>query len=281
MKNVFSINITTNETEADKFAARKISDELQRKTDEMDETISSIQDSAAIPAWLTIVAYICGGFAAIVIMNFISSAIKGEFAQAYENAGWLIYAGAVCLVFAIVVAVYKRYKYKSTENAPAVQSAIAQSEKLTERCYEDLGVPDGAGNIDIFIEAFKSKNGKVKKATSLFRYLNIDCKIYRDDYNLYLADISKVYAFPLSNLKEIVAVNKNATFNGWHKQEPFNKGYYKQFKIKCNNYGTFFVKPHYSIRFTAFGEEYEIVIPGYELENFKKYVNLNVTGEIK
>ena len=279
MKNAFSINVTTNENGADKFKVKKLSEELTRRKEQSENTITDITRAASIPRWLEWVAIILGGFGLIVFASLLEALTDVGFATAYKNAGWLFYAGGASLIVALIIFILRTYKKRTTLNSPAVRDTLSESERLVYRCYEDLGVPYDADDVDIFAEGFKTKNGKTKRAGMFFQYLNVACKIYRDGDNLYIADTDGVYAFPIVNFTGIVAVKKNATFNCWTKQQPFNKPPYKQYKVRHNNYGMFFVKPYYSVRFTALNEEYEIVIPSYEMDTLQKYVTLNVVYE--
>lgn len=279
MKNAFSLNVTTNENETDKFKVKKLSEELARKKEQSENLVTDITRAASIPRWLEWVAVILGGFGLIVLVSILRTLTDVGFETAYKNAGWLFYAGGASLIVALVIFVIRTYKNKTTMSTPAVQNTFTESERLVNRCYEDLGVPYGADDIDVFCEAFKTKNGKTKRAGIFFQYLNVSCKIYRDGENLYFADTDGVYGFPISNFTGIVAIKKNATFNCWTKQQPFNKPPYKQYKVRNNGYGVLFVKPYYSVRFTAFNEEYEIIIPAYEFDTLQKYVTLNVMYE--
>ena len=275
MKNAFEINLTTEEKSCDKFIVKKIPDDLERRLDEMNEAFTMIQKNSSIPIWLTVIYYICAFFAIAVTAGFFEAAVDIGFATAFHNAGWMIYADSVCIVVALAVFIYKWRKKKKTEQSPAVQSKLEESKKLNSHCYEELGVPADADTIDIFSVAGKLKKGKVMPAT-YYQYTNVACKIYNDSNNLYIADTIAVYRFPLNSFTHIVTRNKNTTFNTWNKDEGFNQGIYKQYKVRRNNFG-FFIKPYHSVQFFAFNEEYEIVIPSYELQTLLKYVNLNVT----
>ena len=276
MKNAFSLNVTTNENGAEKFRVKKLSEELARRKEQSDKTVSEIERAASIPRWLQYVAIILGGIGILAIAGFLEATSDADFITAYKNAGWILYAGGASILAALVIFIVWTYKNKTTMNSPVARDAIAESKRLVSRCYEDLNVPFEANDIDIFCEAFKTKNGKTKKAGFYFKYLNVACKIYRDGDNLYIAYTDGVYAFPIPNFTGIAAVKKNAYFLGWNKLQPYNKPPYRQYRVRRNDYGALLVKPYYSVRFTAFNEEYEIVIPSYEFDTLQKYITLNV-----
>lgn len=270
------MNITTSEAGWNKFRVKKLSDDLENVKDRSDEIVQNIEHASSIPRWLNWTAIILGMIGFIVVIGFLEALSDVGFSTAYDNAGWLLYGGGACLLVAAPIFIYKFYRIRTTVNSTAARDALAERERLNARCFEDLGVPQTADDIDVFCETFKEKNGKTKKVWRIYQYINISCKIYRDGENLYLADTDGVYAFPLSSFFEIMTVRKNALFWGWNKEGPFNKPPYKQYKVRKNKYGVFFVKPHYYIKFLAFNEEYMLVIPSYELETLQKYLTLNI-----
>ena len=270
------MNATTFEAGWKKFRVKKLSDDLEHVMARSEETVLNIERAASIPHWLDWIALILGFVGMIVLTGFLNALSDVSFSTAYKNGGWLLYVGGTCLLVALAILFYKIYRKKTTVNSPAARDALAERERLNARCFEDLGVPQTADDIDVFCEAFRDKNGKTKKVWSMSQYINTSLKIYRDGENLYLADTGGVYAFPVSSFFEIMTVRKNALFTGWNKDVPFNKPPYKQYKVRKNNYGVFFVKPHYHIKFLAFNEEYVLVIPSYELETLQKYLTLNI-----
>ena len=270
------MNVTTSEAGWNKFMVKKLSDDLKNVKDRSDETVQNIQRASSIPRWLNWTAIILGMAGFIVLIGFLEALKDVDFSTAYDNAGWLLYGGVACILVAAPIVLYKTYRIRTTVNSPAARDALAERERLNARCFEELGVPQTADDIDVFCETFKEKNGKTKKVWSMYQYTNTSCKIFRDEENLYLADTDGVYAFPISSFFEIMTVRKNALFGGWNKEGPFNKPPYKQYKVRKNNYCVFFVKPHYYIKFLAFNEEYVLVIPSYELETLQKYLTLNI-----
>ena len=59
-------------------------------------------------------------------------------------------------------------------------------------------------------------------------------------------------------------------YYGWNKETAFNKGVYKNYKIRMNDFGMYAVKPYYSLQILSGGEEYEIRIPPYEREEVER-----------
>ena len=102
----------------------------------------------------------------------------------------------------------------------------------------------------------------------MFEYINFDMLVFREGEMLCLADDRSVIGIPLSDITGIYKINKRVNFSGWNKEDDFNTGAYKPYKITQNNYGILYIKPYYSLRFTGYGEVYEILFPAYELDTF-------------
>ena len=96
---------------------------------------------------------------------------------------------------------------------------------------------------------------------------------------LCIADVNNVIGLPIEDMTGIYKINKRVSFLGWNKEESFNKAPYKQYKMTSNQFGMIFIKPHYSLRFSSFGEEYEILFPAYELETFTSLTGVEVKEE--
>ena len=110
----------------------------------------------------------------------------------------------------------------------------------------------------------------------MFKYINIQFNFFIKNDMLCFADVETVYAIPLSYFKKIIKYNKRAMVNGWNKSEDFNKGEYKEYKITKNSYDNLFMKPYYSVQFEYEFQEYEFLIPPYEINHLNKLLNLDI-----
>jgi hypothetical protein len=81
--------------------------------------------------------------------------------------------------------------------------------------------------------------------------------------------MESVFSIPLSCLKEIRKVDKRIVFTNWNKEEPFNKGSFKPYKIREEKAG--YSCPCYYILDVEYqGELYGIYFPCYELDTFRQ-----------
>ncbi len=150
--------------------------------------------------------------------------------------------------------------------APAVVALIEECADTKKMILSDMGVPDENKLVDVFLSYYKPKKGKETNALFV-TFTNVELQIYRDESNFYVADLESLVAIPLSSFTGIYKVNKRVTFDGWNKEEPTNSPKYKPYNIMRCSVGLT-IKPYYSIHFNIDGDEYEILIPNYELDNF-------------
>ena len=110
----------------------------------------------------------------------------------------------------------------------------------------------------------------------LFTHLNSEVYFFVENDKACFADYSAVIEIPLESFKSADKIDKRIIIPTWHKEVPYNNEKYKEYKIKRNGYDMFYVKPYYSIKLLIDNEDYEMLIPNYDLKEFLKVVPLNV-----
>ena len=50
--------------------------------------------------------------------------------------------------------------------------------------------------------------------------------------NFYLADLARVFAFPLSSLKTLTELKNTVSMDIWNKKVPYNSSEYADYKLK-------------------------------------------------
>ena len=280
MKNLFAFDIG-NETEHpeceewSKLVIRRTEDELSEKQDELSENLEEHKKNAELPSWLTIARSLCLLFFLIVL----SATAKAGFGTAMRNAPGLVISGAVSGAAALVLWLIGRSKAKNVIESEDFNADVAEAEKINAESLASLGVPEDAAEVDVFTYFYELKNGKEKRKGIISDYMTMQFRAFREGEMLCLADVGGVIGIPIYNITGIHKINKRVSFMEWNKEEAFNKGEYKQYKMTSNNMGAIFIKPYYSLRFCDCGEEYEILFPAYELETFKRLTGAGVKEE--
>ena len=97
-------------------------------------------------------------------------------------------------------------------------------------------------------------------------YINPVFYIFTDSENLYLANLEGKYAIPLSQIKAIKSIKKTIRIMEWNKDEEFNKGIYKQYKLSEDNYGCIICKSYHILEFEHDNDLWGIYFPCYECD---------------
>lgn len=275
MKPFLGIDLTLNKKNdqfnGNEFLVQKpssaLSESLEASTDKAEKTI----EKAKLPLPLRIVQFI-SGIAALILASGILKA-DVSLAEGYHNAPGLFWAAGICAVLWLILWLCSNHKAKSVLDTDESTQTFSHLDGVASAVYAELAVPDDAKNIDILSFFYKIKDGEIKvreKGMQVFQYFNPEFKIFTDEENLYLANLEGKYAFPLSSIVKIHTVKKHIRIAGWNKDEEFNKGMYKQYKLTTDNYGCVHCKQYHVLEINHQGESYGIYFPSYELPTLEE-----------
>ena len=274
MKNIFGMNVKTmteNSINIDgkPFIVKTVDGELTRKQDALEKEGKAFEKTAA-PWWLKALYYlgIYGGLLCLVI--FLRLALEKDFKDFPASVYWFLGIGLL-LVAVWGVAFYSlKKRTKSVQNSSSFQYREERVEKVLEETHAELGIPSDAKLCDVFGCAYKVKsNGKTKPVNLMAEYVTLEVSVFREEEALCLADAQMKLKIPFENIRRFYRVNKRAMSSGWNKPTRFNKGEYKQYKIRTNQYGTLFIKPYYVLEIYYQSEDYQLKFPCYEYETFR------------
>lgn len=274
MKNLFGINNKGNNFS--KFVVRSASTTSNEKMDELANKGTMIQKKELGPGWLNIVSTICVGIGLMFILGIFGA--KDGFKEALKTRGYIFYIGIALFVLGLTHIIYKKVKSKKGEKSESVKNFLNEQELLKKDILNELRIPEDATVIDILLTKVKeNKDGKeIAKTMGLFTHINSEVYLFLECNKVYFADYSAVIEIPLESFKSIDKINKSIVIPEWHKKVAFNNEQYKEYKVKQNSYGMVFVKQYYSIKLLIDNEDYEMLIPNYDLKEFLKVVPLNV-----
>lgn len=278
MKNIFGLNNDNENFDGYHFRIREINPQLKEKIDEHQKENEALSKKSSLPKSLSIIKIVCFFVAITVISGIIRSLDEVTLKEAYNNIPFLFYIGGLTILIYVFILIYENNKKTNIETSEEFKKLQEDSDELIQKALEDLKVPLDAKKIDIFIYPYKIKTSKEKQVKSLqmFKYINYEFNVFNEADKLCFADSNQVIAIPLSSINKIFEINKKVSFFGWNKIEKYNKGEYKKYKITANNYGTLFIKTYYSI---IINEEYELLIPGYEINQILELTNLEIEKE--
>ncbi len=253
---------------------------FNRSSKRAEETL----EKSKLPRTLRIGQRICGAVGVLIfvgILRGLGDADGVSFGQAYKNAAWLFWLGGGCLLVWGLLTLLSHQKAKTVLGTEESTHVLTNLEGVCDAIYSELSVPPFAKEVDILSFYYKVKGGNIKvceKGLQMAPYRNPRFRIFADSENLYIANLEGKYAFPLSSIV-IRTVKKHIRITGWNKDESFNEGIYKQYKLTRDQYGCIHCRSYYILESNRNGETWGIYIPCYELPVFEAITGLKAQPE--
>lgn len=261
---------------------------LEQSSFEAEETI----EKSKLPLLLRILQWGCGIVGLLLLGGFLKffgeeeeATEEGLLAEMYQNAPWFFWLIAGCLVIWALLTLWGYWKVKTTFNSKESEQVFDAFGESLDAVFQELNVPEQAKEVDLlsFFYKEKSKGIKVCEQGLLqnYTYITEPCKVFADQEFIYFSDINGKYAVPLEGIQKIETVKKTIVLDMWNKDDPYNKGKYKSFKLKETQYGEIVCKTYHILRVFINGEEWGIYFPAYELPVFEKLTGLTAEEPTK
>lgn len=285
MKNVFAVKYQKSQTNAspdgDVFITRTIDTHQKDLIDCFDNKVKELNDKVKLPIWLLIIYYALIFISIAAILGIVGGIEDVTLQEAFNKAPWLFILLPITFAGWIGIALYKRYKTRSVTKGEELKNLQAEALEIIEQSKAQLGIPSEAIKMDTLHYFYDEKDGKVRTKTyGSAQYFNVEMHAYVDQEHFYLADLSRVFSFSLSNIKKILIVNQAVGMDIWNKKEPINSPTYSEYRLKTNSTGAIFLKPYLLVIVNdAEHGEYSIMIPGYEKETLEKLTGVLATNE--
>jgi hypothetical protein len=284
MKPFLGIDLTPNQKNeqmnGEEFVVAKPNLSLTRSLESTSENVDETIEKSKLPLPIRIGHWTCGTVGALVAIGIIK-ALGGEdgvtLSQAYQNASWLFWLSGACLVVWALLKLVSMRKEKNVLETEESSQAFNNLDKTCEAILADLKVPQDSREIDILSFFYKVKNDNIKvceKGLQIAPYINPIFHIFTDSENLYLANLEGKYAIPLSQIKAIKSIKKTIRITEWNKDEAFNKGIYKQYKLSEDDFGCIICKGYHILEFEHENELWGIYFPCYELPLIEELTGL-------
>lgn len=289
MKPFLGIDLTTNKKNETPNGAEflvaepsaALADALEHTTDKTAQTINR----AGLPKALWITQLACGAVGAVIALGIIKSLVGEDavtISQAYGNAPWLFWFSGACLLACGILTLMGRKKSKDVLETEEFDRAVANLEAACSAVGEELGIPSDADMIDLLSFCYKDKDGEVKvveKTMQIAQYNTAIFSAFTDADTLYLANMEGKYAFPLSSLVSLRIVKKHITMDEWNKDECYDEGIYKPYKLVEDNYDRIHCKSCGILEIDRAGEVWGIYVPPYEVPVLERLTGLTAQTE--
>ncbi len=286
MKPFLGIDITENKendmANGEEFVARSISLEQSESLERVLTKAEDLEKSAKLALPLRIISWVSAILA--IVCGYVFFEVIAEIeedmslVQMYNKAPWLVWIGCACAVAWLVIWFVGYKKKKAVMDSDDSRRVLTAVSSVEESIYYELGVPENAARVDILAFGYKVKGDELKAKTvgdNLAEYQNIEYRAFVSDGKLCLVDRESRYEFELSSLCAIRTVKKKINITDWNKEEKYNKGQYKQYKIsEDDNLDTYYVKSYHILEFEYNGEMWGIYFPCYEKEIFEELTGL-------
>ena len=284
MKPFLGIDLTTNkkneQMNGEEFVVAKPDLSLTQSLESSSENVEETIEKSKLPLPIRIGHWLCGMVGVLVTIGILK-AFGGEdgvtLSEAYQNASWLFWLGGACLVAWAVLKIISVRKEKNVLETEETSHVFNNLDKTCEAILSDLKTPQDSKEIDILSFYYKVKNNNIKvceKGLQIAQYINPIFHIFTDAENLYLVNLEAKYAIPLSAIKAIKSIKKTIRILEWNKDEDFDKGIYKQYKLGQDNYGCIICKSYNILEFEHNNDLWGIYIPCYELPVIEEITGL-------
>lgn len=148
---------------------------------------------------------------------------------------------------------------------------------LCEDAERAMDIPRDAATAEIFCNCYDYTDLHPEA------YVNNDVKVFGEGGRLCFYYKGCVIAVAKESIEAVVKVNQTAKFTDWLKGTPYGKGEYEQYGIEKTDGveldKVYSVNCYYSIRFSARGVAYEIIIPPYDISPVLDILKIEVTEE--
>ena len=282
VKNIFSVDITDENhhiSNGNIFVTDRVPEEFDNELDEQNEETLRLMDKAIkTPLYLRILMFIfpvCGIASLRVFFDFAEDT---SFAQAINDAPYiLLFAIAMFIGLAFVLYILKRQSDEFSESRD-MQHLERNAEINEQKAFKLLNIPKDAPEIDVMLIMYEIKKGKVKSThKDLCDYITSIFHVFVADGMLKLASLNMIHSIPLNEITGARCIHKKVSTDAWNKDDPHNKGKYKEFKIKEGEFGSMVINTYYALDILHENEEYEILIPCYDWEIIEKLTGVKAT----
>lgn len=283
MKPVFGIDITITKNnkffDGREFVVATVSEERANALKQAKADIETLKSKANFSLPVRILHWICAAVALIATTMFFDNTTDHVgFKHAYYEKPLLFWLGIIGIIVWLVINIAYTSRINKTLKSEDGKQLISRVDIFEDSCYANLFVPSNAVNVDILSFTYKNKNGtpiaKNNSIRALTPHRNLKTKMFIKDKLLYIADTENKYAFPLSEMTNILTIKKSVKVLEWNKETPPTKGIYKSYKM--DDFGTDGIrfKPYHILELEHNGEIWGIYFPCYELPVIEELTGL-------
>ena len=270
--NMFIMNASADDAryECDELLIRQLDEKMaeeKKKVDtELNRHITKMFDVFSVGFYINGAAFALG---IILLCYALVDLLQGN----TDILGLLI-GGIILLTVALAMYVYRKKVRKPHAESKAYEEFSDEMDRFYDLCERSLNVPESAAEVEIYTYFYTEEKEIKKNFCSNDAYINETMKIFEENGKLCIYCADTVWGIPIDSIEEIKEVKEDIYFSEWSKELPHDRGEYMQYRIEELDDGDYKINGYYSIRFNYGSTPYELLVPKYEIEHFKKIINL-------
>ena len=264
-KNLFSMDVSKDDSqyECQQFKVRGISAALKKESDELNEELDKYIEKAINSSLFLPMIKV---FLPVIAVFLFAIGIY------FYSLGSVVVAIVMLALAGVSIGLIKTLsrveKNKEEKRAEKDNDFTRRQESFERASRSYLNVPDSAPEIDVFTNLYGSEYFEDGE------FGNCPMTVFGEDGKLCFYCENGIYGIPTEKIEEIAYVVRDTTFFSWEKEEPFDSEEYAEYGMKEDDDGVVSIGAYYSVRFSDGGEDYEIVIPPYDIDEI-----LKITGK--
>lgn len=281
MKNIFAINRTDGKNEivdGASIASKKVSDELQKEIDDLDDKLSEMETKVA-PSKLNNYIGIAAYFIILISLFFILGNYKqnkdSQFIDIFLKCLIPFILIIISVAAIVVIKVLNTKKINKIQSSDEYINLNKTSIEIQNKLSEEMGIPDNASRIDILSNVYKIVGGNQVPINKMLDYVAVAATVFVKDNDLCLFDNEYLFAIPIEDIS-IKKYERKIKVIGWNKPEKFKRSDYSKYSIRVDQMGIFQHKYYFQLEFKNNEDNYAIVIPVYEIDSIQKMINKDI-----
>ena len=286
MKPFYGIDRTENKKntfhEGDCFIAASTSRAVRSAMERAAEGAAVQLRKSKLPAPLGWARTVCGWAAVLLLFSIVRALRNVTLLEGYENAPAIFWLMGICAAVWLVLTAIGAVIRKNVQATEDFTVAVKRAEDQVDAAFRELGVPADAKDVDVIAISHRWKNGKLKPVAyglETSERTTEPFKVYRREDRLCFATPEKRYEFRLSELEVLRSVKKHLYSKGWNKEEEFNEGFYKPYKLTMDDYRRIHMRSYGLLELEHEGVRWAIWLPPYELNYISALTGLKIVEE--
>lgn len=291
MKHLFSVDRTVdrthNEFDSTPYVAARVSDEVRAKLkaafseEVIDPTPIEAEEVATVKRKIRRSWLLCVGFAAGAIGVYVALELLGVMESASAALVLPLALLGASMVFNVRARKLERSRISDTrpDTSTDIKAAVERFEAASREAARELGIPDGASALDVLPFYYKVKNGVPVRLGKRDRYENLGVSAFRMGDRLCLATAQDRLEIPVRDLVGYRVYDREYVLDMWLKEQASDSEAYAKYNIRKSG---FFGRRARTLCEVVIlhecGEEYELLIPSYDLPVLQALVPLREIG---